>query len=357
LKESSVTLQNSKSQTQEAVFLKACRREKTDVTPVWLMRQAGRYMKDYRKIRDKVSFLELCKNKDLVCEVTVTAATKLGVDAAIIFSDILVLLEPLGFELEYETGEGPLIKGKASTQQEVDQLREVEPQESLHYVFDAIELTRSSLPSHIPLIGFSGAPFTLASYVLEGGSSKTFLKTKALMLSDEGAWHALMKKISRGIVKYLRGQVEAGADALQLFDSWVGCLSPEQYRKYVLPHSKWVLSQVDSKVPVIHFGTKTADFIEDIRDAGGQVTGVDHRIGLDEAWKKIGYDHAVQGNLDPKVLFSSRETIKKEVEKILNQAEGRAGHIFNLGHGILPQTPEDNVLYLVDLVHEMSLKK
>ncbi len=341
----------------ESPFLKACRREKTPYTPVWLMRQAGRYMKEYRRIRDKVSFAKLCRNKELAAEVTITACEKIKADAAIIFSDILLVVEPLGLELEYPQDEGPIISGQVGSSADVDRLREIEPQESLSFVYDCIRLTRQCLDPKIPLIGFSGAPFTLASYIIEGGGSKAFLKTKQFMIKDPGAWHSLMEKICRGLVKYLNGQIDAGADAIQIFDSWVGCLGPEDYREFVLPHTRAVLKGIAGKVPLIHFGTGTGTFLKDLREAGGDVIGVDFRIELDEAWKQIGYDRAVQGNMDPALLYGPLETIKARAKRILDQANGRPGHIFNLGHGILPTTPVENVMALIDYVHELSSKK
>lgn len=340
--------------TRESVFLKACRREKTPYTPIWLMRQAGRYMKEYRDLRSRFSFLGLCKNKDLAAEVTLSAAEKIKADAAIIFSDILLIVESLGLGLEYGSEDGPVISSGIRALADVDRLREIDPQESLNFVFEAIRLTRSQLDPRIPLIGFSGAPFTLAAYVIEGGTSRAFLNTKRFMYADTGAWHALMQKISRGVVKYLNAQIDAGADAIQIFDSWVGCLGPADYRAFVLPHSKAVIEGLRPGVPVIHFGTGTSALLKDMREAGGSVIGVDFRIGLDEAWKTIGYDRAIQGNLDPAVLCSSIGRIRSAAEQILNQAEDRPGHIFNLGHGILPMTPVENVIALVEMVHEFS---
>jgi len=341
----------------ESVFLKACRREAVPYTPIWLMRQAGRYMKEYRELRERVPFLELCRNKELACEVTVEACEKIKADAAIIFSDILLILEPLGLGLEYSAGEGPVISGEIHTGADVDRLNEVEPETSLAYVMDAIRLTRSVLNAKTPLIGFSGAPFTLASYILEGGSSRVFLKTKRFMTTDPGAWHALMQKISRGLIGFLNAQADAGADCLQIFDSWAGCLSPADYREFVLPHSRAVIQGIRKGIPVIHFGTGTGLFLEDLRDAGGDVIGVDFHLPLDQAWQRIGYDKAVQGNLDPTLLCAPRDYLLKQARIILDQAAGRPGHIFNLGHGILPQTPVDNVIALIEAVHEMSAKK
>jgi uroporphyrinogen decarboxylase len=337
-------------------FLKACRREKTSFTPVWFMRQAGRYMKEYRAVRDKVSFLDLCKTPDLCAEVAVTAQEKIGADAAIVFSDLLLILEPLGFGLEYTSAGGPVITGKIESRADVDRLSEVDQSGSLLYVFDAVRKTRTSLKPDIPLIGFSGLPFTLAAYILEGKSSRAFLKAKHFMTSQPAAWHSLMEKISRAVVRYVNGQIKAGADAIQLFDSWIGCLSPEEYREYVLPHSRAVMSGIQKGVPVIHFGTSTGPFLKTFREAGGDVIGVDHQIELDQAWEQVGYDVAIQGNLDPQVLCGPVDLLQGRVKKILDQAGGRPGHIFNLGHGIVPQTPVDNVIRSIDLIHELSVR-
>ncbi|MFH1800776.1 MAG: uroporphyrinogen decarboxylase [Candidatus Omnitrophota bacterium] len=335
-------------------FLKACRREKTSFTPVWLIRQAGRYMKEYREVRDKVSFLDLCKNPDLCAEVAVTAQEKIGADAAILFSDLLLILEPLGFGLEYTSGGGPVITGRMESREDVDRILEVNATQSLQYVFDAVRKTRESLKPNIPLIGFSGAPFTLAAYILEGKSSRVFSKAKDFMTSQPAAWHVLMEKISRAVIGYINGQIQAGADAVQLFDSWIGCLTPREYREYVLPHSRAVMSEIRKGVPVIHFGTGTGPFLKTFREAGGDVISVDHQIALDQAWEQVGYDVAIQGNLDPLVLCGPANQLRAHVKKILDQAGGRPGHIFNLGHGIVPETPVDNVVRLIDLVHELS---
>jgi uroporphyrinogen decarboxylase len=341
----------------DSAFLKACRREKTSYTPIWLMRQAGRYMREYREIRDRVPFLELCKDKDLVAEITVTAQRKIKADAAILFSDILLIAEPLGFGLSYEVGGGPVIAGDIETAADVEKMPEIEPEESLSFVFDAVRATRAALDADIPLIGFAGAPFTLASYLIEGGGSKDFLQTKRFMYADRGAWHALMEKIGRGVAKYLKGQIEAGADALQLFDTWVGCLSPGDYREFVLPHTRAVIRGLEGRVPLIHFGTGTAAFLAEMRQAGGDVIGVDFRVELDHAWRTIGHDVGIQGNLDPVVLCAPLAILRARVKRILEQAGGRPGHIFNLGHGILPSTSVDHVIALVDLVHEWSAEK
>jgi uroporphyrinogen decarboxylase len=337
---------------QDSVFLRACRREPVPYTPIWLMRQAGRYMAEYRAIRAKTSFLELCKTPSLAAEVTVTAAERLGVDAAIIFADILLILEPMGVELEFAHGEGPVIHNPVRNPSDADRLRQLEDASALEFVNEAIRQTRRALRPDIPLIGFSGAPFTLASYVTEGGGSKNYVHTKRLMYNDSGAWHAMMRTIAASLVKYLNAQLDAGAQAVQLFDSWVGCLSPDDYREFVLPHTRAVIQNVKPGVPVIHFGTGTAALLELMREAGGDVIGLDWRVRLDQAWQRVGHDVAVMGNLDPVALFAEREVLKAHTRRVLDQANGRAGHIFNLGHGILPETPVENVIALVEMVHE-----
>jgi len=331
--------------------MRACRREPAPYTPIWLMRQAGRYMREYREVREKTTFLELCKNPALAAEVTVTAVERLGVDAAIIFADILLILEPLGIELEFAKGEGPVIHNPVRRPSDVDRLRELQDPGELDFVYEAIRQTRSALKPDLPLIGFCGAPFTLASYMTEGSGSKNYVHTKQLMYDDAGAWHAMMALISRALVKYLNAQIEAGAQAVQLFDSWVGCLSPDDYREFVLPHTKSVIENVTKGVPVIHFGTGTATLLELMREAGGDVIGLDWRVRLDEGWRRVGHDVAVMGNLDPVVLFAKQDVLRERAKQILDQAEGRPGHIFNLGHGILPETPVENVIALVEMVH------
>ncbi len=335
-------------------FMRACRREPVPFTPIWLMRQAGRYMQEYRDVRARVGFLELCKTPALAAEVTVTAAERLGVDAAIIFADILLPLEPMGLLLEFTKGDGPVIHNPVRSARDVDRLIEIEEVDALEFVLEAIRQTRRALRNVLPLIGFAGAPFTLASYIVEGGSSKNYVHTKSLMYNDSGAWHSMMSLISRALVKYLNAQVNAGAQALQLFDSWVGCLSPEDYRQYVLPHTRSVIAGISSGVPVIHFGTGTGELLQLISEAGGSVIGVDWRVPLAEGWQRVGHDKAVMGNLDPVALFANQEQLRSQARGILEQAGGRPGHIFNLGHGILPETPVHNVIALVEMVHEMS---
>lgn len=311
-------------------------------------------MREYRDLRARIGFLELCKTPALAAEVTATAAERLGVDAAIIFADILLIVEPMGIELEFARGEGPTIHNPVRRGADVDRLQEIEDPGSLEFVFEAIRQTRSALRADLPLIGFSGAPFTIASYMIEGGGSRNFVHTKSLMYRDSGAWHALMSLISRGLVRYLNAQIAAGAQAVQLFDSWVGCLSPDDYRQYVMPHTQSVIRNVVAGTPVIHFGTGTAALLKLMREAGGDVIGLDWRVQLDEAWDNLGSEVAVMGNLDPVALFAEKHHIRGQAEKILAQAGGRPGHIFNLGHGILPETPVENVIALVEAVHELS---
>lgn len=313
-------------------------------------------MREYREVRAKTTFLDLCKTPSLAAEVTVTAAERLGVDAAIIFADILLILEPMGVKLEFAEGEGPVIHNPVRKSSDLERLRELEDVNALHFVYEAISQTRRALKPDIPLIGFSGAPFTLASYLIEGGGSKNYVHTKRLMYDDSGAWNAMMSLISRALAKYLNAQIEAGAQAVQLFDSWVGCLSIDDYREFVLPHTRDVIRNVMPGVPVIHFGTGTAALLESMREAGGDVIGLDWRVRLDEGWRSIGHDAAVMGNLDPVVLFANQDTLRTHARRILDQAGGRSGHIFNLGHGILPETPVENVIALVEMVHEMSAR-
>jgi uroporphyrinogen decarboxylase len=335
-------------------FMRACRREPVPYTPVWLMRQAGRYMAEYRAVREKLSFLELCKNPQLCSEVMCTAVERLNVDAAIIFSDLLPILEPMGLELEFSPGDGPQINNPVREAGDVNRVIELESTESLHFVFETVAQTRRDLSAHIPLIGFAGAPFTLASYAIEGGGSRSFLHTKTLMYREPAAWQELMERLARSIARYLNAQIAAGAQAVQLFDSWVGCLSPADYRQFVLPYVRIIAKALTPGAPLIHFGTGNPALLALMAEAGGEVIGVDWRIGLADAWRTVGYERAVQGNLDPAVLLGSREVLYDQAQAVLNSAANRPGHIFNLGHGVLQQTPVDNVRALVDFVHEKS---
>jgi uroporphyrinogen decarboxylase len=337
-------------------FMKAARLEPAGRTPIWLMRQAGRYMAEYRAVRQKTTFLELCKNPDLSAEVMLVAVDRLGVDAAIIFSDLLPILEPMGLHLEFAAGEGPVIHNPIRAADDVDRVRELEDLSPLDFVFQTVRKTRAGLKDEIPVIGFSGAPFTLASYAVEGGGSRNYLHAKSLMVRDPGAWDALMGRLARSIARYLNAQIAAGAQAVQLFDSWVGCLGPEDYRRHVLPHTRATIEAITPGVPVIHFFTGNPALTPLACEAGGSVIGVDWRVRLDDAWRTIGPDRGIQGNLDPAVLLGPREEIRRRAREVLDQAAGRPGHIFNLGHGILPQTPVDNVIALVEAVKEMSAR-
>jgi uroporphyrinogen decarboxylase len=337
-------------------FMRACRRLPTPYTPIWLMRQAGRYMAEYRAVREKLPFLELCKNPQACSEVMCTAVERLGVDAAIIFSDLLPILEPMGMDLEFVAGDGPRIENPVRRAEDVGRVLELENVDSLHYVMETVAQTRRDLPAAIPLIGFAGAPFTLASYAIEGGGSRTYLHTKTLMYREPAAWHDLMQRLSRSITLYLNAQIAAGAQAVQLFDSWVGCLGPEDYRRYVAPHVREIADNLTPGTPLIHFATGNPALLGPMAEAGGDVIGVDWRIGLADAWRAVGEDRAVQGNLDPLVLLADHKTIATRAREILDAAAGRPGHIFNLGHGVSPQTPFDNVRFLVDIVHEASAR-
>jgi len=335
-------------------FLKACRREPVDCTPVWFMRQAGRYMAEYRALRAKHSILELCKTPELAAQVTLQPIDRFPLDAAIIFADILLPLEPMGLSLEFAAGEGPVIHNPVRNQADIERLNVIDGGE-LDYVAEAIRQARLALNGRVPLIGFAGAPFTLASYAIEGGSSRNYLLTKQLMYNEPKAWHQLMDKFARVITGYLRRQIKAGAQAIQLFDSWVGCLSVGDYVEYVMPHVQLIFEGLKREgVPMIHFGTGTSAMLRQMREAGGDVIGVDWRINLDEAWATVGHDVAVQGNLDPLTLFAPLHEIERRVEDILRRAGGRPGHIFNLGHGILPTTPIEHVAATIDMVHKLS---
>jgi len=310
-------------------------------------------MPEYRAVRDKLGFLELCKRPEAAAEVTVTAARVLGVDAAIIFADILLVVEPLGLGLEYGSGDGPRIGRPVRTAADVERMPAFAI-ESLAYVYEAIRLARAALPAHQPLIGFAAAPFTLATYMIEGGASQTFRHTKELLRSDPGVWRALMERLVAALAAYVNAQIAAGAQAVQLFDSWVGTLPPADYRAHVLPHTRALIGALRPGVPVIHFGTGTAGLLEGLRAAGGDVIGLDWRVDLDTAWSRLGHEVAVQGNLDPTVLLAPPAEIRREAQAILGQAAGRPGHVFNLGHGVLPETPVDHARALVDAVHELS---
>lgn len=339
-------------------FLRACRGLPVDRTPVWFMRQAGRYLPEYRAIRARHSLLEICAQPDLAAEVTLQPVRALGVDAAILFADILLPLIPMGISLEFAAGEGPVIHNPIRAAADVAALRPVDAGESLANVLETVRLVRRELEGQLPLIGFAGAPFTLACYLIEGGSSRNFLRAKRLMIGDPATWHALLEKLAQVIIGYLQAQVQAGAQAIQLFDSWAGALSPDDYEEYVLPHSRRVLGALaDAGVPLIHFGTDNASLLPLMARAGGDVIGLDWRTPLDRGWAQVGADRAVQGNLDPAALFAPRLELERRVRRVLEQAGGRPGHIFNLGHGILPETPVENVRAVVEMVHEYTVQE
>ncbi len=342
--------------TGDTTFLRACRREATAFTPVWLMRQAGRYMPEYRAMRAKHGFLELCKNPEAAAEVTLQPVDRLGVDAAILFADILLVLEPLGVGLEFTKSEGPRIPRPLRTADDVKRLTPVSVEAAVPFVFETVRLARRALGGRVPLIGFAGAPFTLASYLIEGGPSREFLHTKRFMREERAAWDALMTALADLTADYLSGQIDAGAQAVQLFDSWVGTLSPGDYRDFVLPHTKRAIERLGRGVPVIHFGVGTATLLHLMKEAGGDVIGLDWRVELGPTWERLGRDVAVQGNLDPAVLLAGLPEIRKAVQEILHGAGGRPGHIFNLGHGVHKETPVEHVKAMVDMVHELSAR-
>ncbi len=336
-------------------FLRACRREPVDMTPVWFMRQAGRYMASYRAIREQHTLLDICRNPELAAQVTLQPVNEIDVDAAILFSDLLLPLEPMGIPFDFVHGEGPVIDPPVRTVSRIDSLRRFEPRESLSHVLETIRLVRTQLADRVPLIGFAGAPFTLASYAIEGGPSSTYARTKALMYGEPAAWHRLADTFATVVADYLTAQIEAGAQAVQVFDSWVGALSASDYREFALPHTQKIFTTVQSLgVPTLHFGTGTTTILSEMREAGGDVIGLDWRIPLDEGWAQVGEDRAVQGNLDPTLLLGPVERMLRGAYEVLQRAGGRPGHIFNLGHGILPSTELDHVRTLARFVHHQT---
>jgi uroporphyrinogen decarboxylase len=336
-------------------FLKACRREPVDATPVWFMRQAGRYMPEYRALRARYSLLEICRQPELAAAVTMQPVEAIDVDAAILFSDLLLPFTPMGLDFDFVKGEGPSIEHPIRRAGDVGRLRGFEPREALAHVLETIRLLRRTLAGRLPLIGFGGAPFTLAAYAIEGGPSTTYARTKAFMFSEPGAWHRLCGFFADRMADYLRAQVEAGVQALQIFDSWAGALSREHYREFALPHTRTIFDALaQTGVPLIHFGVGTAAILADFSEAGGHVVGIDWRLPLDEAWHVIGPGRGVQGNLDPTLLLGTRDRLLASADDVLRRAGGRPGHIFNLGHGVLPDTPLEHVQMLAAHVHEAS---
>ncbi|HVN55415.1 MAG TPA: uroporphyrinogen decarboxylase [Anaerolineaceae bacterium] len=339
-------------------FLRACRREKGDATPVWFMRQAGRYLPEYRAVREKYTLLEIVAHPEIAAEVTLQPVQALGVDAAILFADILLPLVPMGVQLEFAAGEGPVIHNPVRRAEDVAALRPVVVGESLSSVCETLRILRAELEGKTALIGFAGGPFTLASYLIEGGASRNFMRTKRLMYSEPQIWRELMTRLARVVADYLCAQIDSGAQAVQLFDSWVGALAPEDYREFVLPYSRAIFAELRSRgAPAIHFGVGTSSLLPLMMEAGGDVIGVDWQTPLDQARERLGGGVAVQGNLDPVALFAPLAGLEKRVERVLEQAGARPGHIFNLGHGILPETPVDNVKRVVDWVHQKTAVK
>src|SRR5215469_14319726 len=336
-------------------FVKACKRQPVDRTPVWFMRQAGRYMTEYREVRKKHSLIEICKQPEVAAEVTITAAETLGVDAAIIFADLLLPLEVMGMPFHFSPGEGPVIEKPIRAPEDVSRLRTDRAAE-LSYVAEAVGKVVKHFGSSLPVIGFCGAPFTLASYMVEGGGSRHYVEVKKLMYNSPTVWEELVNKLVEVLVQYSAEQVRHGADVIQIFDSWVGCLSVEDYRRYALEPTTRLVNrlQKETGVPIIYFGTDSATLLPSMSETGAEVIGLDWRVPLDEGWQSVGHNHAVQGNLDPVTLFASWQEVRQRAENILRRADGRAGHIFNLGHGILPHTPVENVKNLAKFVHEFS---
>jgi uroporphyrinogen decarboxylase len=332
-----------------STFLKACRGEKTEHTPIWLNRQAGRYMQEYHDVKGTTKSLDFFKTPHLSAQVTCDAQRILGVDAAILFADLLPILEPMGLVLDYIPGVGPNIENPIRSNADIDAIQIRDSAESMPYIAEAIQLIRTELPANIPLIGFGGAPFTLASYAIEGKGSRNYVFVKQLMYGDTSAWNELMEKITTNAIDYMNYQIDSGVQALQIFDSWVGCLSPADYLEYVLPHSKRLIENISGKVPIIHFGTGNPALLPLMAQAGGDVMALDWRAPLVETWDKIGVK-SVQGNMDPIILCADKSSVERKAKELLDEVNGRPGHIFNLGHGIIPETPVENVKALVNLV-------
>ncbi len=341
------------------IFLKACRGEKTPYTPVWLMRQAGRYLPEYQKVRSKVDFLTLCKTPELAAEVTIQPVDILGVDAAILFSDILIPLEPMGMKLEFSESKGPILYNPIRDEISMLKLRKIKPEEDVPFVMETIRILIKRL--NVPLIGFSGAPFTLATYMIEGGSSKNFINTKKMMYQSPDLFKGLMDKITDTVISYLQAQIDAGVHAVQIFDSWVGILSPIDFERFALPYVQRIISSIrnrnlEKQLPIIYFAFNGSAMLNLVKKSGADILGLDWRIDISCAKEILGNDNILQGNLDPCVLFGNKDLIKERVFNIIKGAEGIKGHIFNLGHGILPETPVENAIAMVESVHELSYK-
>lgn len=338
-------------------FLRACWRKEAEYTPAWFMRQAGRYLESYRKVRTEHDILTICKTPELAAKVAVEAAEQLGVDAAILFADIMLPLEGMGVGFKIVEGVGPQIDNPIRSMEDVENIGQLDPRKHVPFVLDAIGLIKNQIGDRIPLIGFSGAPFTLASYIIEGGPSRDFIESKKMMYGQPAVWARLLTKLSEMVAEYLQAQIRAGVDAVQLFDSWSGCLSPSDYEEFVLPYSRTIFDKLEGKgVPRIHFGVGTAGILKMMRRAGGDVFGVDWRIPIDEAWALLG-DVAIQGNLDPATLLGNPGLIESRAKEVLVRIGGRPGHVFNLGHGVLPQTQPENLRNLVGFVHSSTTRK
>lgn len=337
-------------------YLNACRKKDVDCTPVWIMRQAGRYLEEYRAVRARHSFIEVCKTPELAAEITLQPIRRFELDAAILFADILLPLEQMGIEFAFTRDDGPRIGNPVRTRADVEKLRAIAPREEMAYLMETIRLVKRELNGLVPLIGFAGAPFTLASYLIEGGGSRHYLLTKSLMYRDPAVWRLLMEKLTDMTIAYLNDQIAAGVQAVQVFDSWVGCLSSADYRDFVLPHQKRLLASLNPETPCIHFAFGASHLLPLVKEAGGDVIGVDWRTDIGAAWKALAYEPGIQGNLDPAALHGSRPYLRRRVRGILAGVGGRNGHIFNLGHGILPTAPVDAVKCLIDLVHELSAR-
>jgi uroporphyrinogen decarboxylase len=340
------------------IFLKACRGEEVEYTPIWLMRQAGRYLPEYQSVRSNIDFLTLCKNPKLAAEVTLQPVDILGVDAAILFSDILIPLEAMGMRLSFSDKEGPVLSEPVRNKASVDKLLIPDVEEDLPFIIDTVKILRKELEHKVPLIGFAGAPFTLSTYMIEGGSSKNFFNTKKMMFQSAPVFHYLMEKLTDTVISYLSAQIKAGAQAVQLFDTWAGILAPVDYKKFAFPYVKKTISGLKKEgVPIIYFVNDCAGILHEVKKTGADVIGIDWRIDISDAIKRLGKKIVVQGNLDPCALFLPKEKIEERVKDILWKGDTAKGHIFNLGHGVLPQTPVENVIALVEAVHTYGTNK
>jgi len=343
---------------EDLLFLRAARRERTARTPIWFMRQAGRILPEYRKMRERWTLIEICRQPELCAEVTLQPVRRMPVDAAVMFADIMLPLIGIGIDLELVDNVGPVVRHPIRDRAGVEALRPIEPERDVPFVMETVRILKRELAGKTAVLGFSGAPFTLASYLIEGRPTREFALTKAMMYGEPELWHALMERLTSIMITYLQAKATAGVDALQLFDSWIGALGPQDYETYVRPYTQRIFAALaPTGLPFIHFGTNTGGLLDQMKDDGGSVLGVDWRVPLDLAWDRIGHDKGIQGNLDPALLLAPRAVMEACAEDVLRRAAGRPGHIFNLGHGLLPQSPLDNVLHLVDFVHERSSER